>query len=130
MVDATVKKFQRIDYFVNSAGLGSLSGAVTKSIKVDIFDKIINTNLKGTMLTLRAVSGAMAKQEPRSHQGRKGPRNLGRGSIVCLGSIASYAPPIGGMAYAASKHAVVGMCRVAGKILSPFHYTWFSGLSY
>lgn len=68
------------------------------------------------MLCIRAVSKAMIQQEPKVHRGRHGQeRSLGRGSIVNLGSLNSYIASQGMMAYAASKHAVLGITKVAGE---------------
>ena len=106
------------------AQIPNVSGALTPEINTDAFAKIIETNLTGTMLCLRAVSGAMAKQEPRSHTGRHGTRSLGRGSIVCLGSLASYVPMIGAMGYSAAKHAVIAMVKTAGTLPLPQSTVW------
>lgn len=95
--------------------MGNVSGAMTPNIKVDGFSKTIETNVLGTMLCVRAVSKAMAGQEPLTHQGRRGSRDLGRGSIVNLGSVSSYCAAPGMMPYTASKHAVVGITKTAGK---------------
>ncbi|KAI4115300.1 MAG: hypothetical protein LQ345_004077 [Seirophora villosa] len=113
MVRSAKDEFGRIDYSVNSAGMGNVSGAMTPNIKVDGFSKTIETNVLGTMLCVRAVSKAMAGQEPLTHQGRRGSRDLGRGSIVNLGSVNSYCAAPGMMPYIASKHAVVGITKTA-----------------
>lgn len=114
MVDFTVKELGRVDYFVNSAGVGATSLAPASDIDIDNFDKTLAVNTRGTMLCLRAVTKAMMAQEPRKIKGRHGEeRSLGRGSIVNLGSGLSYAAGPGMMAYAASKHAMMGITKVA-----------------
>ncbi|KAL9012830.1 MAG: hypothetical protein Q9173_002422 [Seirophora scorigena] len=113
MVRSAMDEFGKIDYSVNSAGMGNVSGAMTPNVKVDVFSKTIETNGRGTMLCVRAVSKAMAGQEPLTHQGRRGSRDLGRGSIVNLGSVNSYCAAPGMMPYTASKHAVVGITKTA-----------------
>ena len=55
---------------------------MTPYVKLDIFSKTFETNVKGTMLCVRAVSKAMESQEPLKYEGRHGTRDLGRGSIV------------------------------------------------
>lgn len=72
---------------------------------------------------MRAVSKVMATQESLTYESRHGQRNLGRGSIVNLGSLSSFAGAAGMMAYTASKHAVLGMTKVAGKNLNPSFYS-------
>ncbi|KAL8654372.1 MAG: hypothetical protein Q9210_001532 [Variospora velana] len=113
MVRSAMNAFGRIDYSVNSAGMGNVSGAMTPNVKVDVFDKTIETNVRGIMLCVRAVSKVMAGQEPLMHRGRRSIRDLGRGSIVNLGSVSSYCAAPGMMPYTASKHAVVGITKTA-----------------
>ncbi|KAE8163990.1 hypothetical protein BDV40DRAFT_261553 [Aspergillus tamarii] len=115
MVDAAVKEFGRIDYCVHSAGMGSISGATTEHLKVDVYDQTMTVNARGTMLVLRAISAAMAKQEPRMHQSaRHGTsRSLGRGSIVVVSSVNGTMVAPGMLSYAASKHAVAGIAKTA-----------------
>ncbi|KAJ2978635.1 hypothetical protein NUW58_g7436 [Xylaria curta] len=111
MVDTAIREFGRIDYSVNSAGMGNISGAVIPNLKVDIFSKTIEVNIKGTMLCIRAVAKAMASQEPLSYKSRHGERSLGRGSIVNLGSANSYVAAPGMASYTTSKHAVIGLTK-------------------
>ncbi|RDL36253.1 uncharacterized protein BP5553_06865 [Venustampulla echinocandica] len=116
MVDFTVKEFDRIDYSVNSAGLGATSLAPTADLDIDNFDSIIKVNTRGVMLCMRAVTKAMIAQEPKVHTGRHGKeRSLGRGCIVNIGSMGSYAAAPSMMAYIGSKHALLGMTKVAWK---------------
>ena len=99
--------------------IGNLSGAITSNIKADIFSRTIDTNVRGTMLCVRAVSKAMAAQEPLSYESRRyGMRSLGRGSIVNLGSVNSYVAAPGMMPYTASKHAIIGITKTAGTFRS------------
>ncbi|KAL4735694.1 hypothetical protein BDV11DRAFT_208247 [Aspergillus similis] len=58
MVHVAVKEFGRIDYCVHAAGY----------LNIDVFDKTLATNARGTMLVLRAASAAMAS---RSHESIK-----------------------------------------------------------
>jgi len=69
------------------------------------------------MLCVRAVTKIMITQEPRTHQGRhEKKRSIGRGCIVNVGSGASYIASPNMMAYVASKHALLGITKVAGKL--------------
>lgn len=97
--------------------MGNISGATTEHVKPDIFDQTLSINARGTMLILRAVSAAMAKQEPREHKNLRteGTRSLGRGSIVVVGSINSIMAAPGMLSYCASKWAVLGMAKTAGE---------------
>ncbi|KAI9639988.1 hypothetical protein NHQ30_011657, partial [Ciborinia camelliae] len=114
MVDFTIKEFGQIDYSINSAGVGATSLKPTSDIDIDNFDSTIAINTRGTMLCVRAVTKAMSIQEPAIYKGRHGEeRSLGRGVIVNLGSGLSFGAGPGMMAYVASKHALMGITKVA-----------------
>lgn len=117
MVDHIVKEFGRIDYAVNSAGLGNISGAITPHLKLDVFTQTVDVNIKGAVYFVRAVSAAMATQDELTHvsNGRHGSttRSLGRGSIVLLGSVMSYIAGPGMLNYTTSKHAIIGVTKSA-----------------
>lgn len=89
---------------------------------MDVFDKTVAINIRGTLLVVHAVSKAMASQEPRTyHSPRHGTsRSLGRGAIVTIGSVNAFVPVPGMISYTTSKHAVVGITKTAGKCS---HYT-------
>lgn len=127
MVDLTVTEFGRIDYSINAAGvsfvevvhitadnlfsqLGASSLLPTSDLDIENFDALLKVNTRGVMLCVRAVSKVMISQLPRSYKGRHGrERTLGRGCIVNIGS-----PHM--MAYVASKHALLGITKVACKL--------------
>jgi len=113
MVDAAVKEFGRIDYNVNSAGIGTTSLNGIGDLDINEFDNLLNINMRGTMLCTRAVSKAMLAQEPREFQGRYGSRSIGRGCIVNLGSGNSYVVIPGKTSYTTAKHAVIGITKTA-----------------
>ncbi|KAL2831387.1 oxidoreductase [Aspergillus cavernicola] len=110
IVETAVKEFGRVDYCLHAAG-----ATRTEHLDIEVFDKTIATNARGTMLVLRAVSAAMAQQEPRTHQSHRhstSTRSLGRGSIVVISSInGTIAAP--GTAYSASKYAAIGIAKTA-----------------
>lgn len=103
--------------------MGNISGATTEHLKIDVFDKTVAVNIRGTMLVVSTVSKAMASQEPRTCQNpsARNPtatRDLGRGSIVTIASVNAFVPAPGMMPYTSSKHAVIGITKTAGKYLS------------
>ncbi|HLZ31105.1 MAG TPA: glucose 1-dehydrogenase [Chloroflexota bacterium] len=95
---AATERFGTIDCFFNNAGI---EGAVKPLIEYpeEIFDRVIAVNLKGVWLGLKHVAAVMRK-----HSG---------GAIVNTASVAGLHGSRGIIAYVASKHAVVGMTRVA-----------------
>lgn len=99
--------------------LGNISGAITPNLKLDVFTKSVDVNIKGAVYFCRAVTAAMAAQDERKHvsssrHGKK-ERSLGRGSIVLLGSVNSYIAAPGMLNYTTSKHAIIGITKSVGK---------------
>ena len=79
-VDEVVKEFGRIDLLFNNAGY---QGNFTKlpDYSVDDFRKVIDINVTGTFIVLKAVANAMIKQEPQG------------GAIVQTASMAAHSGP-------------------------------------
>ena len=103
-VDSTVKAFGRIDVFANNAGI---EGAVLPLVDYpeDLFDRVIAVNLRGVFLGLKYVLPVMKSQRS--------------GAVVNTGSTGGHVGAVGVSAYAASKHAVIGLTRTAGLEVAP-----------
>jgi NAD(P)-dependent dehydrogenase (short-subunit alcohol dehydrogenase family) len=87
---------------------------VTETSEVD-YDRVMDINAKGAFLVSRAVAKVMKEQEPKTVTlPRHGTRNLGRGSIVNVGSAASHGVVPAKLPYCASKHALLGITRACG----------------
>ncbi|GAA84853.1 oxidoreductase, short-chain dehydrogenase/reductase family [Aspergillus luchuensis IFO 4308] len=127
MVDTVVMAFGRIDYSVNSAGVGVEQPAEISKASVREFERFMDVNVKGTLLCVRAVSAQMKQQEARHFSLRKSTpaRNCGRGVIINLGSSNSYVATPNIVQYTASKHAVMGITRNAGVFYTQF-FVFFS----
>lgn len=96
-VDATVKRFGRLDGAFNNA---ALTGAgLLNDVSEEEFDRIMAVNVKGTWLCIREEVRAM--------------RGQGSGSIVNVSSISGFRGSSGFGAYQATKHAVIGLTRTA-----------------
>jgi NAD(P)-dependent dehydrogenase (short-subunit alcohol dehydrogenase family) len=97
MVAGVVERFGRLDFACNNAGI---SGGVPGVDDFDEarFDRVLAVNAKGVMLCMKFEIPPMLRQRS--------------GAIVNIASTAGLAG-LGALAYAASKHAVVGMTRVA-----------------
>ena len=95
--------------------MGTETNLPTEDASIEEFDRLTQVNTRGTMLCVRAVSKAMATQEPLIYQSRHGQRSLGRGSIINVASVLSVIGARGKLPYAVSKHAVMGLTKTAGR---------------
>lgn len=109
MVRMVIDSFGRLDAAFNNAGVtGGQVGQGGKSTAEwddDAFDRIIQVNLKGTWLCMKAEISQMAKQ--------------GGGVILNTASLAGLTGFPTTCGYAASKHAVIGMTRTAALEYAP-----------
>lgn len=109
MMAATLDAFGRLDCAFNNAGinptLAGVRGKLTADWPEDAFDKLVQVNLKGTWLCMRAEIQQMLGQ--------------GGGSIVNTASLAGLTGFPNTAAYAASKHGVVGLTKTAAIEYAP-----------
>ena len=94
LVEKTMEKFGKIDVLVNNAGILEEGLKPIDRYTDEDLDRILETNTKGPMRCMRAVS---QKMQPGA-------------SIVNVASVAG-ALGCGGAAYVASKSAVIGVTR-------------------
>ncbi|KAI0836733.1 oxidoreductase [Hypoxylon sp. FL0890] len=113
MVDFVVKEFGRLDYAVNAAGVDNGVHAPTAEIDIGNFDRIMNINARGNLVCVRAQIAAMRKQEPKTWTSRNGTRDIGRGVIINLASANSFVGLPGKGCYTISKHAFMGITKMA-----------------
>lgn len=103
MVGAAVTAFGRLDCAFNNAGIApyqvGAGGKKTADWPEESFDRMIEVNVKGVWLCLRAELEQMQRQ--------------GGGAIVNTASIAGLIGLATSSAYVASKHAVIGLTRTA-----------------
>lgn len=81
------------------------------------FENVMDVNYKGMFYCVRAEINAMKEQESRILSQKDPGRGVTRGTIVNLGSLASYTAMPGNSAYVTSKHAVLGLTKNAGELL-------------
>ncbi len=94
VVDATIAQFGRIDILINNAGTSW--GAPVEEMRLEHWNKVIETNLTGTFLFSQAVGKIMVNQR--------------RGKIINIASVAGLggAPPeFQAIGYHASKGGVI-----------------------
>ena len=102
LMDTAVQTFGRIDILVNNAGI--TRDGLLMMMKEGDFDAVLETNLKGTFLCMKAVSRIMMKQR--------------YGRIVNLSSVVGLHGNAGQVNYAASKAGVIGMTKSLAKELA------------
>ena len=98
-----VTKYGRIDVLINNAGI-SESTPFTQYTE-DLFDKVMNLNVKGVFNATRAASECMIEQ--------------GGGVILSTSSMVSISGQPSGFAYPASKFAVNGLTVSLARELGP-----------
>ena len=101
-ISAVIKKYGRIDILVNNAGI-TRDGLLMK-MKEEDFDRVLETNLKGTFNTTRFVSRQMLKQRS--------------GRIINMASVVGITGNVGQANYAASKAGVIGFTKATARELA------------
>jgi NAD(P)-dependent dehydrogenase (short-subunit alcohol dehydrogenase family) len=102
-VDATVSRFGKLDILYNNAGV-DIEHAPTADYSIELFDRTIAINLRGVFLGMKFAI----------------PHMTGRGgSIINTASVVAFKVMPGGVAYCASKGAVVAMTQVAAVEYGP-----------
>ncbi|KAF2014389.1 NAD(P)-binding protein [Aaosphaeria arxii CBS 175.79] len=112
-MEAVVRVFGRMDYCVNSAGIGVNEPMEISEASLVEFDRFYQINVRGVLLCTREASRIMKAQGRKTAQGRSGPKDAGRGAIVNVGSASSYVATPSIVQYTASKHALLGITRNA-----------------
>ena len=102
LMDAAVQAFGAIHILVNNAGI--TRDGLLMTMKEADFDAVIDANLKGTFLCMKAVARAMVKQR--------------YGRIVNLSSVVGLRGNAGQVNYAASKAGVIGMTKALARELA------------
>jgi len=98
VVDATLSAFGRIDILINNAGTSW--GAPIEEMRLEQWNKVIETNLTGTFLFCQAVGKAMVAQR--------------RGKIINIASVAGLGgspPEFQAIGYHASKGGVIVLTK-------------------
>lgn len=98
LVDATISQFGRIDILINNAGTSW--GAPIEEMRLEHWNKVIETNLTGTFLCCQAVGKFMTAQK--------------RGAIINIASTAGLRgspPELQAIGYHASKGGVISFTK-------------------
>ncbi len=103
-VEKVMKAFGRIDILVNNAGISRHKPV--EELTLDLWDEVVDINLKGVFLCCKAVIPVMKQQK--------------RGKIVNIASLgARTGRPGVGVNYAASKAGVIAITQTLAKEVGP-----------
>ena len=101
-MEAPSRAFGRVDILVNNAGI--TRDGLLMTAKEEDFDKVLDTNLKGAFLCMKAAARPMMKQR--------------YGRIINLSSVVGLRGNAGQANYAASKAGVIGLTKSLAKELA------------
>ena len=90
-----VKRYGKLDILINNAGVNA-RGKILET-PIDALDNVMKVNIRGTFLCCREGLRVMALQK--------------NGTIINMSSVMGFRGYVDQAAYAASKHAVVGMTK-------------------
>lgn len=99
---AVEQEFGKVDILVNNAGINRDN--LVMRMKEEEFDQVIDTNLKGTFLCMKAVARGMMKRRS--------------GRIINLSSVVALRGNAGQVNYCASKAGVIGMTKAMARELA------------
>jgi len=101
MVATCITEYGGLDYAVNNAGIGGTPAIPAADYEEEVWDKVMDINLKGVWLCMKYEIPEMLKR--------------GQGGIVNMSSVFGLkgGPLIAGVAYYASKHGVIGLTKAA-----------------
>ncbi|MBK6265731.1 SDR family oxidoreductase [Marivirga sp. S37H4] len=105
-VQYAVDKMGGIDIFYNNAGVEG-KVAPLEDYPLDVFDQVVDVNIKGVFYGLRNVFPIMKK-------------NKNGGSIIITSSVAGLMGTPNVLPYVTSKHAVIGMMKSAALEGAPY----------
>ncbi len=102
MVETVEEKFGKIDILVNNAAVSDRSHFI--ELDVEMFDKVLAVNLRGTFLCTQAAAQSMKKS--------------GGGRIINISSTSAHRGRPNATAYATSKSGILNFTRSTAKALA------------
>lgn len=103
LFDSTINRFGKVDILVNNAGI-TIRGALA-DITSEMWDRVMNVNLKGTFLCCQAAANSMKKQK--------------KGNIINIASVRGISGSQSSAHYAVSKAGVIALTKSLALELAP-----------
>ena len=107
MISVISKKYGKIDYLINNAGIASMNHSLLTPLSV--VEKIFKTNVFGTFVFCREVAKVMSRKK--------------FGRIINFATVATPLKLKGESVYAASKAAIESFTKILAKEFSPYNIT-------
>ncbi|MCK4664775.1 MAG: SDR family oxidoreductase [Bacteroidales bacterium] len=107
MISAISKKYSKIDYLINNAGIASMNHSLLTPLSV--VEKVFKTNVFGTFVFCREAAKIMSKNK--------------FGRIINFATIATSLKMEGESVYAASKAAIESFTKILAKEFSIYNIT-------
>jgi 3-oxoacyl-[acyl-carrier protein] reductase len=105
MIKTTVDHYGKLDILFNNAGV-PMSSTPIEALEEDLWDRIMDTNVKGTFLGCKYAVPLMKKQ--------------GGGVIINMASISGVRPRHGLSVYSTSKGAIITLTKALAMELAPY----------
>lgn len=107
LVDMALEKFKRIDILVNNAGIINRPRQAATEISEEVWDQVIDINLKGTFLVSREVAKGMIENK--------------KGKILCIGSMLCEIAQAWHAPYVASKGGIRQLVKALALEWAPYN---------
>jgi NAD(P)-dependent dehydrogenase (short-subunit alcohol dehydrogenase family) len=118
MIDRAVTEFGKVDILVNAAGVAQ-TGLFLELTEQE-WDRVVDTNLKGTTFIIQAVGRQMIKQVPEQVKAT-GYADRSYGKIVNFSSISGRHGRAEQIPYAASKAAIISITQSAALAFAKYN---------
>ncbi|MCP4256464.1 MAG: glucose 1-dehydrogenase [Planctomycetes bacterium] len=118
IIDSVVAEFGRIDILVNVAGVAQTG--LLLDLTEQQWDRVVDTNLKGTAFIIQAVGRQMIKQIPEQVESASDKVDS-NGKIVNFSSISGRHGRAEQIPYAASKAAIISITQSAALAFAPYN---------
>ena len=107
MADVALREFGRVDILVNNAGI--FTESLLEDMSVEDWDRVVNTNLRGTFLCTRVLIGQMLARRD--------------GRIINIASVVGQSGNPGQANYVASKAGLLGLTKSLAQELASRNIT-------